>query len=523
MWPRNEPPPQDTLRNRALAAIKTVQWVPPQGQNRITGMIEAKPDWVISRQRAWGSPITIFVERGTDAILKDERVNKAIADAFEAEGADAWFAADAAERFLAPFGYDPAAYDQVKMVLDVWFDSGSTHSFTLEVRDDLKAHRKIDGGPDSVMYLEGSDQHRGWFHSSLIESCGTRGRAPFDVVLTHGFVLDERGQKMSKSLGNVTAPQDVIKESGADILRLWVAASDYSDDLRIGPEILKTFVETYRKLRNTVRWMLGSLHHLRDEDRVEVEAMPELERFILHRLAELDEEVREAYREFDYKRIVALLNAFMTSDLSAFYFDIRKDTLYCDPISSVARKSALTAIDETFRRVATWLAPILPFTAEEAWLSRFPDARSVHLETFPETPALWRDDALGERWAKVRRVRRVVTGALEIERAQKRIGSSLEAAPTVHVSDDALLRALEGLDFAEVCITSAIAVRRGDGPADAFRLDEVKGVAVVPARAEGRKCARSWKISPEVGSDPDYPEVTPRDARALREWDARRA
>jgi isoleucyl-tRNA synthetase len=523
MWPCNEAPPQDTLRNRALAAIETVKWVPPQGQNRITGMIEAKPDWVISRQRAWGSPITIFVEKATNRILKDSRVNEAIAAAFEKEGADAWFAADAAERFLKPFGYDSAAYEQVRMVLDVWFDSGSTHSFTLEVREDLKAHRKIDGGPDTVMYLEGSDQHRGWFHSSLIESCGTRGRAPFDVVLTHGFVLDEKGQKMSKSLGNVVAPQDVIKDSGADILRLWVAASDYSDDLRIGPEILKTFVETYRKLRNTIRWMLGSLHHFREEDRVATEAMPELERFILHRLAELDGEVREAYRAFDYKRVVALLNGFMTSDLSAFYFDIRKDALYCDPISSLARKSALTVIDETFRRVAPWLAPILAFTAEEAWLLRFPNAGSVHLETFPETPPSWRDDALAERWAKVRRVRRVVTGALEIERAQKRIGASLEAAPTVHVADEDLLRALDGIDFAEICITSGIAVKSGAGPADAFRLDDVKGVAVVPAPAEGRKCARSWKISPEVGADPDYPDVTPRDAQALRERDAARA
>src|SRR5918999_529521 len=240
------------------------------------------------------------------------------------------------------------------------------------------------------MYLEGSDQHRGWFHSSLLESCGTRGRAPFDVVLTHGFVLDERGEKMSKSKGNVTAPQDVIKDSGADILRLWVAASDYADDLRIGPEILKTFVETYRKLRNTVRWMLGSLAHFREEDRVAPEAMPELERFVLHRLAELDEEVRQAYAAFDYKRVVALLNAFMTSDLSAFYFDIRKDALYCDPISSRTRKAALTVIEATFRCVVTWIAPILAFTAEEAWLLRYSsDDGSVHLETFPEIPAVW--------------------------------------------------------------------------------------------------------------------------------------
>jgi isoleucyl-tRNA synthetase len=362
-----------------------------------------------------------------------------------------------------------------------------------------------------------------------LESCGTRGRAPFDVVLTHGFVLDERGEKMSKSKGNVTAPQDVIKESGADILRLWVAASDYADDLRIGKEILKTFVETYRKLRNTVRWMLGSLAHFQEADRVAPERMPELERFILHRLAELDADIREAYANFDYKRLVALLNGFMTGDLSAFYFDIRKDALYCDPISSLTRRSALTVIEETFRRVVTWLAPILAFTAEEAWLARYPsDTGSVHLETFPDTPSEWRDRGLANRWADIRRVRRVVTGALEIERAQKRIGSSLEAAPIVLIGKPTLHKTIAELGrsrFAEICITSDIDVRLhiSELPDNAFMLGEIGDVAVVAALAQGHKCARSWKISPEVGSDPDYPDVTLRDAQALREWDAARA
>jgi isoleucyl-tRNA synthetase len=515
-----------TLRQVALSEIKRIGesggWVPAVGENRINGMIENRPDWVVSRQRAWGVPIAVFVRKGTNDILKDETVNEAIAQAFEKEGADAWFADDGS-RFLKAGGYDIADFEKVGDILDVWFDSGCTHAFTLEKRPDLATNRKVDGGPDTVMYLEGSDQHRGWFHSSLLESCGTRGRAPYDVVLTHGFVLDEKGQKMSKSLGNTTAPQDVIRDSGADILRLWVAASDYSDDLRIGPEILKTFVETYRKLRNTIRWMLGSLHHFHEADRIPFESMPELERFILHRLAELDGEIREAYAAFDYKKVVALLNSFMTTDLSAFYFDVRKDALYCDPMSSLVRKSALTVIDQTFRCVVLWIAPILAFTAEEAWLSRYPQAASVHLETFPEVSAEWRDEALAERWSRVRRVRRVVTGALEIERAQKRIGASLEAAPVVFIADGSLYEAVQDLDFAEICITSGIDIRQGEGPSDAFRLDEVKGVAVVPARAEGRKCARSWKVSPEVGSDPDYPDVTPRDAAALREWDRARA
>jgi len=326
---------------------------------------------------------------------------------------------------------------------------------------------------------------------------------------------------MSKSLGNTVAPQDVMEQSGADILRMWVCASDYADDIRIGPEILKTTVDTYRKLRNTIRWMLGNLAHFRPEDRVALDTMPELERLMLHRLAELDATVRQAYAEFDYKRIFATLSAFMTNDLSAFYFDIRKDALYCDPYSSPTRKAALTVIDRLFRCTVTWLAPMLCFTAEEAWLSRSPgEDTSVHLELFPEIPASWRDDALAEKWRKIRTVRRIVTGALELERAGKRIGSSLEAAPLVYVSDPDLFAALVEIDLAEICITSAATLVEGEGPAEAFRLDEVKGVAVVPSLAEGRKCARSWKISTSVGSDPQYPDVTPRDAKALREWDA---
>jgi len=517
----------ETLRARALAAIEATRWVPQQGENRITGMIESRPDWVISRQRAWGVPITVFIRPKPDGsvdVLSDPDVNARILDAFVEEGADAWYQPGARERFLGPLAKD--GWEKVDDILDVWFDSGSTHAFVLEDPKHFPAlaaiKRKADGGPEVVMYLEGSDQHRGWFQSSLLESCGTRGRAPFDIVVTHGFTLDEAGHKMSKSLGNTIAPQDVIKQSGADILRLWVCATDYWDDQRIGPEILKTNIETYRKLRNTLRWMLGNLAHFHAADQVRSEAMPELERLMLHRLAELDELVRAAYADFDFKRIFAALNVFMTSDLSAFYFDIRKDALYCDPYSSITRKACLTVLDRLFRTTVIWLAPMLSFTAEEAWLARDASATSVHLELFPSVPQAWRDTALAEKWRKVRQVRRVVTGALEIDRAQKRIGSSLEARPVVHVSDAELFAAVVDVDLAEVCITSDAALVEGEGPANAFRLPDVPGVAVVPERAQGRKCARSWKILPSVGDDPQFPDVTPRDAKALREWEATR-
>jgi isoleucyl-tRNA synthetase len=518
---------EETLRSRALAAIEATRWVPAQGENRITGMIESRPDWVISRQRAWGVPITLFIKEEADGsveVLNDPDVNVRILDAFEEEGADAWYQPGARERFLGSLAKD--GWQKVDDILDVWFDSGSTHAFVLEDAKQFPAlaaiKRKADGGPEVVMYLEGSDQHRGWFQSSLLESCGTRGRAPFDVVVTHGFTLDEHGHKMSKSLGNTVAPQDVIKQSGADILRLWVCATDYWDDQRIGAEILKTNIETYRKLRNTLRWMLGNLAHFYATDHVRYEVMPELERLMLHRLAELDALVRGAYADFDFKRIFAALNAFMTSDLSAFYFDIRKDALYCDPYSSVTRKACLTVLDQLFRATVIWLAPMLSFTAEEAWLARDPSAASVHLELFPSVPETWRDDTLAEKWRKVRQVRRVVTGALEIERAQKRIGSSLEALPLVYVSDPDLFAAVVDVDLAEVCITSGAVLAEGEGPATAFRLPDVPGVAVVPDRAQGRKCARSWKILPSVGDDPQFPDVTPRDAQALREWEAMR-
>ena len=494
-----------TLRTRALSAIDATRFVPAQGQTRLRAMIEERPDWVLSRQRAWGVPICVFADEDGN-VLKDDAVNARILDAFEKEGADAWFAEGARERFLGSRANEPWA--MVKDILDVWFDSGSTHTFTLEDRPDLK-------WPADV-YLEGSDQHRGWFHSSLLEACGTRGRAPYDTVITHGFTMDEEGRKMSKSLGNTVVPQDVMKQSGADILRLWVATTDYWEDQRLGKTVLQTNIDAYRKLRNTIRWMLGTLAHDAGEE-VALTDMPELEQLMLHRLAELDELVRKGYDAFDFKRIAKSLLDFMVVDLSAFYFDVRKDALYCDAPSSVRRKASVVVVRHIFECVVKWLAPLLPFTTEEAWLELHAGDRSVHLTQFPDVPSAWRNEALADKWRKVRTVRRVVTGALELERAKKTIGSSLEAAPRVFIADAELADAVADVDMAEVAITSAISVVAGDGPADAFRLDEVKGVAVSFAPAPGTKCARSWRYTEDVGSDPEFPDVSARDAAALRE------
>ncbi|RUM26593.1 isoleucine--tRNA ligase [Rhizobium vallis] len=499
-------PDGTTLRARALSAIDDTRFVPAAGQNRLRAMIEQRPDWVLSRQRAWGVPICVFVDEQGE-VLQDDAVNQRILDAFDAEGADAWFAEGAKERFLGN-EHDPAKWSQVMDILDVWFDSGSTHTFTLEDRPDLKW--------PADLYLEGSDQHRGWFHSSLLESAATRGRAPYDTVLTHGFTMDEKGEKMSKSKGNVTAPQEVMKDAGADILRLWVMTSDYADDLRVGKTIIQTNVDAYRKLRNTIRWMLGTLAHDKGEV-IALADLPELEQLMLHRLSELDQLVRENYDAFDFKKIARALIDFANVELSAFYFDVRKDALYCDAPSSLRRRSALYVIRMIFDCMVTWLAPMLPFTTEEAWLSRNPSAVSVHLEQFAPVAREWRNEALAEKWKKIRAIRSVVTGALEIERKDKRIGSSLEAAPVVHVADAELRKALEGQDFSEVCITSGITIEASAGPADAFRLPEVSEVAVVPKLAEGVKCARSWRITTDVGSDPEYPDVSARDAAALRE------
>jgi len=486
-----------TIRERALTSIdELVTWTPTTGRNRLYSMIEARPDWVLSRQRAWGVPLTCFTKNGSlptddDYLLRNDEVNARVLDVFEAEGADAWYHEGAKERFLSDI-VAPEDYTQVFDILDVWFDSGSTHAFVLRDR--------ADGSEDGLadLYLEGTDQHRGWFHSSMLQSCGTQGRAPYRGVLTHGFTLDEKGMKMSKSIGNTVSPEDVTRQYGADILRLWVAQSDYTSDLRIGPEILKGVADSYRRLRNTMRFMLGSLADFTPADQVAPEAMPELEQWVLHRLAQLDANVREGYAAYDFQGVFQALFQFATVDLSSFYFDIRKDVLYCDS-DTPERRAARTVLDILYQRLTTWLAPVLTFTMEEVWLERQrEEGSSVHLQDMPQTPSSWSNPDLAEKWSSIRKVRRVVTGALEVERREKNIGSSLEAAPVVYVSAD-VAEVLKSVSFADLCITSGIEISTETAPEAAFVLEDTDGVAVSFAKASGKKCQRCWKILPDVG------------------------
>ncbi len=504
----------DTIRERALRSIdELVTWHPQTGRNRLHSMIEARPDWVLSRQRAWGVPLTCFTKKDTlptdpDFLLKNDEVNARIVAAFEEKSADVWYE-DGFKAQMLDGIVNPDDYDQVFDVLDVWFDSGSTHAFVLRDREDGAA----DGIAD--VYMEGTDQHRGWFHSSLLQACGTKGRAPYRNVVTHGFTLDAKGMKMSKSLGNTIVPEEVIKQYGADILRLWVAQADYTADQRIGPEILKGTADSYRRLRNTMRFMLGSLAGFDEDQRVAPADMPELEQWVLHRLAELDTQVREGYKSYDFNTVWQAIFTFATVDLSAFYFDIRKDALYCDGDTLNAR-AARSVLDILFHRLTTWLAPMLVFTMEEVWLERFPgDDSSVHLVDMPDTPTDWLNGELAAKWSAIRQARRAVTAALEIQRTDKVIGASLEAAPVVHVADAAVRDVLGSVDFADICITSAVTLSADTAPVDAFTLPEVEGVAVVFAKADGEKCQRCWKILPDVGQHAHVAGVCGRCADAL--------
>ncbi len=482
-----------SLRVKALKAIEQTEFTPPTGKNRIGSMVEGRPDWLISRQRAWGVPITVFADKNTGEPLVDEDVNQRIISAITEKGADAWFDTPA-ETFLGE-KYDSADYDKVEDILDVWFDSGSTHAFVLEKRDDLT-------WPADV-YCEGSDQHRGWFQSSLLESCGTRGRAPYKHIVTNGFVVDSDGRKMSKSLGNVVAPEKIISQYGAEIIRIWVASGDYTEDPRIGDEIIGSAVDAYRKLRNTLRYLLGALEGYSEQESIKREEMPELEQYVLHLLAEVNKDVRASYEAFDFKAVWRRLVDFCAADLSSFYLDIRKDSLYCDAPTSLTRRAARTVMNSVLDHLLRWLAPICSFTTEEAFLSRYPEKSdsSIHLQQFGEIPGEWLNTDLAEKWAKIRTVRRVVTGALEVERREKRIGASLEAKPLIYITDEDLRGACADVDLAELCITSTAELATGDAPENAFRLEDVDGVTVVSDKSTGGKCERCWRILEEVNGE----------------------
>jgi isoleucyl-tRNA synthetase len=484
-------PPQGeeggTLRTTALQAIKDTRWVPEKGQNRITAMVEGRPDWVISRQRAWGVPITLFVDRKTGRYLNDPQVNARIVAAVREKGVDAW-EPEAAQGFLGD-KYDAADYERQTDILDVWFDSGCTHAFVLESGKwpDLQA--------PADLYLEGSDQHRGWFQSSLLESCGTRGRAPYKAVLTHGFTMDAKGMKMSKSLGNTINPIDLMKESGADILRLWALSVDFTEDHRIGKEILSGVSDQYRKLRNTFRYLLGALEGFSEEEKVsDTFSMPELERYVLHLLADMDAKLRQAVVDFDFNTYVRLLADFANNDLSAFFFDIRKDSLYCDAPSSPKRRAYRTVLDALFHALVRYAAPVLVFTSEEVWATRFPDADSVHLLEWPEVDAGWVNTKLSEKWAIVRNLRTEVNAKLEEDRREKRIGSSLEAEVNLVTAWEVDQHMIGALDFEEIAIVSKLS----------FSLRPPVGgkwADVETTVTTHHKCGRCWRHVPEVKED----------------------
>ncbi|MBC7987259.1 MAG: isoleucine--tRNA ligase [Sphingomonadaceae bacterium] len=475
-----------TLRAIALDAIARIRWVPPRSENRITAMVDSRPDWVISRQRAWGVPIALYANRDGE-YLRDPAVNARIVAAFEAGGADAWFTADHAALLGPAHSLDD--WTPVTDILDVWFDSGSTHAFVIEQRY----------GPDvrADLYIEGSDQHRGWFQSSLLESCGTRGRAPYAAVLTHGFALDESGRKMAKSLGNVVDPLKIIDQSGADILRLWVASTDYFEDVRIGKEILSGASDAYRKLRNTFRYLLGALSDFDEAERVPVAEMPELERYMLHLLARLDAELREHVANFAFNPYMRALTAFAQDDLSAFFFDIRKDSLYCDAPSSPKRRAYRTVLDTLFHALVRYAAPVLCFTAEEVWETRFPDAGSIHLREWPEVDPCWIDSGLAQRWGAMRAVRSIVNASLEEARREGAIKSSLEADVQITLDSGNHERTL-GMDWSELLIVSSAYVTSSK----IMERDQLAvGGSAHVLRASYAKCGRCWRLLPEVPED----------------------
>ena len=480
---------KNNLRDIALKAIDDTIFYPPQGQKRLRSMIETRPDWCVSRQRVWGVPLPLFVYKETGQPLRDQEVVNRIADIYEKEGSDTWFTEDP-QRFLGD-KYSIKDFDQIKDVVEVWFDSGSTHAFCLEKREDLK-------WPAS-MYLEGSDQHRGWFHSSLLESSGTRGRAPYESVLTHGFVVDGKGRKMSKSLGNVISPNDILKKYGVDILRLWVVASDYYDDLKLDNSILQSQTDSYRRIRNTLRYLIGNLDGFNENEKIEESHFPDLEKFILHRLWETDQIIQDCVKSFNFHLMFTTLLNFCSNDLSSFYFDIRKDVIYCDSIKSKQRKSARTLLDIIFNYLVRWLAPSLSFTTEEAWKSRS-NQTSIHLEDFLETPDDYKNSDINEAWLTIKQVRKVITGALEKKRAEKIIGSSLEAHLDIYVEKE-ILEKIKNYQMDEISITSSFLFHEITDGIKGFSIEETPNIKIIVSKTSAKKCQRCWKYKKELIRD----------------------
>ena len=480
---------KNNLKKVALEAIEKTLWVPSISKNRIKSMVKDRPDWCVSRQRVWGVPITVFLNKSTGDILRDPKVIERIAYEVEKKGADAWFTEDP-QIFLGD-KYNSDEYECVQDILDVWFDSGSTHSFVLNSE---KQKWPAD------LYLEGSDQHRGWFQSSLLESCGTRGRAPFNAVLTHGFVLDGQGRKMSKSIGNVISPQEIMKQSGADILRLWVAMTDVTEDVRISPEVLKGVSESYRRLRNTIRFTIGALNDYEESEFVDLDKMPELEKWVLHRLKELDLSLKKAVDSYTFQAFYSELNIFCSSDLSAFYFDIRKDSLYCDNTQNQVRRSARTVLYEVFKCLTAWLAPVICYTAEEAWLAHqgSENEDSIHLKQFPEISKSWINNEINDKWQIIRKIRKFINAALELARQEKIIGSSLEAKIVIYVQDSQYGPLLETIDVEEISIVSKVEILQGNITEAAYTEDNIEGLGIVVSPASGKKCVRCWKIDEKI-------------------------
>ena len=485
---------KNELREKALEAIDQTDFFPKQGQNRLRSMIQDRPDWCVSRQRVWGVPLPIFVNKKTGEPLRDNKVIERIASIYEQEGGDAWFNSEAS-RFLSP-DYDSNEFEQVKDVVEVWFDSGSTHSYVLETREDLQ-------WPAS-MYLEGSDQHRGWFHSSLLESCGTRGRAPFESILSHGFVVDGKGRKMSKSIGNVISPDEIINKYGADILRIWVVASDYSEDLKIDNQIINYQIDSYRKIRNTIRFLLGNLNNFSVNDAVELEQMPDLERYILNKVSQMNTELKSLVQTHDYHGIFVKLLNFCTLDLSAFYFDIRKDSLYCDGKDSLKRRSVSTCLHILFDFLSKWFSPIISFTSEEAWQSRHQDnSTSILSQIITEKDFTYSYSNLEKSFDELKRVRKSVTAALEIKRNEKLIGSSLQAKAIIYIPSE-IKQILSTLDLAEMCIVSGVEIKDIAEKTPSSMNFEEEDIFVDISLAEGDKCQRCWTILPEVKDNQDH-------------------